>query len=222
VTVRGAALPALAVVLVALVLSVQLASGGADFVVSSPPAACDTQAPPVPDGDDLDALTQAVVVDGVRRAACELKTSRERLLVALPSADARAALAGELGTTDAALLETVRAGLLESVGRLERAKALPPVSSLLDDLIARMGLPGLAQSAARQIPPAVIDELLPTGAILRRAIAEVDLAQVLAGIDDPTALEGALAPAIRDAALAEARERLTERLGGISGLIGLG
>lgn len=218
-TVRSLALPAIAVVLVALVLGVQLGSGGGEFVPSTPSSACVTQPPPLPEQGDLDALTQAVVVDGVRRAACELRTGRERLLVALPDPAARAALAQELGLTEAALLEALRAGLLQSVARLERADALPPVSALADDLIGRLGLPGIAQSAARQIPDDVIDELLPTGPVLRRAVTTVDLARVLDGIDDAGTLEDALSPAIRDAAVAEARERIVSRL---SGLIGFG
>lgn len=220
---RDLVLPAAATALVATVLGVQLSSGGRDFVPSPPRAACSSQPPAVPERGDLDALTQALVVDGVRRASCDLGTSRERLLVALPSEADRRNLARELGTSDAALLEAVRQGLLASLQRLERAEALPPVSSLMDDLIARLGLPGIAESAARQIPPGVIDELLPTGAILERAIRDVDLAAVLAGVDDPTNLEAALAPAIRDAAVAEARDRIAERLsGGLAGLAGLG
>ncbi len=216
---RSLALPAIAALLVALVLGVQLASGGGDFAPSTPSSACVTEPPPVPAQDDLDAVTQTIVVDGVRRAACKLRIGRERLLVALPSAEQRASLAREAGVSEPDLLEALRAGLLQSVARLERAKALPPVSALADDLIPRLGLPGIAESAARQIPDSVIDELLPTGPVLERAVTSVDLARVLDGIDDAGTLEAALSPAIRDAAIAEARERIVERA---RGLIGFG
>lgn len=156
---------------------------------------------------------------GCARAACKLRIGRERLLVALPSAEQRASLAREAGVSEPDLLEALRAGLLQSVARLERAKALPPVSALADDLIPRLGLPGIAESAARQIPDSVIDELLPTGPVLERAVTSVDLARVLDGIDDAGTLEAALSPAIRDAAIAEARERIVERA---RGLIGFG
>jgi hypothetical protein len=219
---RVFALPLAAFTLVGAVLGVQVAAGGLDYRPAAAPAVCDASTPPIPQRSDLDGLTQAVVVDGVRRAACDLHTTRERLLVALPSAADRAALARELGTSDAAILAAVRAGLLTSVARLERTGALPPVSSLLEDLVARMGLPEIAQSAARQIPSGVVDDLLPTGAILNRAISTVDLAVVLDGMGDPGSLESALAPAIRDAALAEARARLSERIGSLSGLFGFG
>jgi hypothetical protein len=219
---RSFALPAAALVLVAAVLSVQIASGGTRFLPSTPRSACAASAPALPAQGDLDALTQTIVVDGVRRAACQLRTSRERLLIALPSATERAALARDRGVSDQEVLDALRAGLLQAVARIDRAGALPPVSSLLDDLIAQLGLPGIAEAAARQIPADVIDELLPTGDTLRRAITSVDLAQLLEGIDDPASFEAALAPAIRDAAVAEARERLADRLGGLSGLLGLG
>lgn len=215
---RSIALPALAVVLVAAVLGVQLASGGGDFLPSTPPSsACVTEPPPIPEQDDLDALTQTIVIDGVRRAACTLRTGREQLLVALPSPADRAELARSLGITEAELLTALRTGLLESVGRLERADALPPVSALADDLIGRLGLPVIAETAARQIPGGVIDDLLPTGPVLRRAVTNVDLARVLDGIDEAATLEDALSPAIRDAALAEARERIVERLRSLVG-----
>lgn len=216
---RTIALPAMAVTLVALVLGVQLASGGRDFLPSTPSSACVTQPPPIPEQRDLDAVTQAIVVDGVRRAACSLRTGRERLLVALPDRIERESLARELGVSQDELLAALRAGLLASVERLERADALPPVSSLADDLIGRLGLPAIAETAARQIPDDVIDELLPTGPVLRRAVTTVDLAKVLDGIDDAGSLEDALSPAIRDAAVAEARERIVSRL---SSLVGFG
>ncbi len=114
-------------------------------------------------------------------------------------------------------LAALRTGLLQSVERLERADALPPVSVLADDLIGRLGLPAIAESAARQIPDDVIDELLPTGPVLRRAVTTVDLARVLDGIQDAGTLEDALSPAIRDAAVAEARERIVARLRSLVG-----
>lgn len=218
---RAWALPALAVALVAAVLGVQIASGGTRYLPSSPPSACSAPAPALPAQDDLDALTQTLVVDGVRRAACRLGTSRERLLVALPSARDRAALARDLGVSEAEVLDELRQGLLQAVARLDTERALPPISSLLDDFAEGLGLPEIAVSAIRQIPAETVDGLLPTADVLRRAISTVDLAQVLDGIDDPSQLEQALAPAIRDAAIAVARERLVDQVGNLGGLSGL-
>ena len=220
--VRALALPTLAVVLVALVLGVQLASGGNDYLPSTPPPACSTAAPAIPNAADLDTLTQAVVIDGVRRAACHLGTTRERLLVALPSASERAKLAAEVGASNEEITESLRTGLLDAVKRIDAAGALPPVSSLLDDIVAQLGLPGIAGEAVKQIPASVVDELLPTGPVLERAIGTVDLQQLLDGLSDSKSLESALVPAIRDAAVAEARERLTARLQDAGGLFGLG
>lgn len=221
---RPLALPAAAVVLVALVLGVQLAAGGADYKPSTPPSACSPNATaPVPAaGASLDVLTQTIVVDGVQRAACKLGTSRERLLLALPSATERAKLAQALGVPESQILDAVRAGLLAAVQRMDQAGALPPASSLLDDIASQLGLPQIAVEAVKRIPPSVVDNLLPTGAVLERAIRSVDLATVLNGIDDQAALERALVPVIRDAAIAEARQRLSDQLSSASGIFGLG
>lgn len=222
-TARAALLPTLAVALVAAVVGVQLASGGNAYGPAAAKSACSIAPPALPSAtDSLDTITQAVVIDGVRRAACHLGTSREELLVALPSARDRAALARDLNVPETALLEELRTGLDDSLTRIDRAGALPPVSSLLDDFASQLGLPGIAVEAIKRIPASVVDELLPTGAVLRRAIDGVDMEAVLAGVNDQSELEQALVPVIRDAAIAEAKERLSDRLSSASSFFGLG
>ncbi|MFT4034708.1 MAG: hypothetical protein QM679_03925 [Patulibacter sp.] len=221
-SVRVVLLPVLALALVSVVLAVQAAAGGGRYRVAALPSACAAAPPALPSPDNFDEVTQAVVLDGVRRAACELGTSREALLVALPSSIDRAALAARLGVSDAVLLEQLRSGLLESVVRLDRADALPATSTVVDDFAEQLGLGALGVAAVRQIPAGVIDELLPPGDTLRRAITSVDLPQLLGSLDDASSIQAALVPAIRDAVLAEAQARLMSRLDDLGSLLGLG
>lgn len=201
-------LPLAALVAVAAVLGVQLASGGDDYVPPPPAPACVERELPAA-GADLERVVEGLVLLGVQRAACDLGVSRERLLLALPSAQARRSLAAERGATGGEVTATLKRGLRDAATELERAGRLPRASALLDDYAGRLGLPGIAESAVARLPDRVVDGLVPTGAVLRRAIDDLDAERVLASIAaDGAGLEGHLRSAIVAAVLAEARERL--------------
>ncbi len=67
-----------------------------------------------------------------------------------------------------------------------------------------------------------MDDLLPTGPVLRRALAKLDVGQILRALDDPAALQDRLRDAVKDAALAEAEDRLVGKLpGALRRILGL-
>ena len=219
---RAWALPGAALVAVAGLMGVQLAFGGADFVPTAVASPC-TERPLPAASQDLDQVTQAVVVGGVQDAACDLGTTREELLLALPSATDRAALAAKLGKTEDELMAAVKQGMLATVDRMDQGGRLPKASSLVSTYGDQLGLPPLAVTAAQNLPPEMIDNLLPTGAIVKRAIDHLDLATLLENSADPASWEPAVRDAIRDAAIAEVKDRISEQLqGGLGGLFGGG
>ena len=188
--------PLLAAVLVAAVVAVQLAAGGADYGPQRPADPC-VERPAAPFEAALEALAERVVLTGLDETACALGISRERLVLTLGTPSGR-------DTVDP---EALRGGLARAV---ERIDALPPVSALLPEAVALAGLPGIAQDAAAAVPDAVVDELLPTRELLRRVVDELDVAGVLAELEDPARLESAL----RDAVLAAARDQIVASLPG--------
>ncbi|MBJ7469985.1 MAG: hypothetical protein JHD16_01725 [Solirubrobacteraceae bacterium] len=210
-TLRRFMLPGAALVAVLAVLGMQFAFGGGDFVPSAAADPC-VERPLGPVTTDLDQVTQAVVVGGVQDAACALGTSRESLLLALPNATDRAALAQQTGKTEDEILAAVKAGMLASVDRLDQGGRIPPASGLVDAYASELGLSGLALQAVKSVPPEMIDRLLPTGAVVRRAIEGLDLAELLSDADGPDAWEPALRSAIRDAAIAEVKEQILDQL----------
>lgn len=210
-TTRALALPAAALVAVVAVLGFQFAFGGGDFVPAAQADPC--AEPSLPKTTtDLDQVTQAIVVGGVQDAACDLGITREELLLALPDATARANLARREGTTDAELLAAVKRGMIETTARLDRAGQLPKASALVKDNAADLGLSGLAAQAAEALPPDMIDQFLPTGAVVTRAIEGLDLAALLNSAGGADAWEPAIRDAVRDAAIAEVREQILERV----------
>lgn len=219
---RAILLPLVALLAAVVLVAVHVASGGADFV---PTAAADPCVPrPLPPPtEDLEALTETLVVDGVRRAACTLGVTRERLLLALPSERERLALARETGTDEPGLAQALRGGLDRALTRLDGGGRLPRASRLRDEYVDELDLPALAEEAVRRIPDGIVDELLPTAAVLRRALTELDVLAVVREIDAPEALERRLRDGIEAAARAEARDRLIARIPGpLRGLLGLG
>ncbi len=219
-TARAWALPGGAVVAVAALLGFQLAVGGGDFVPAAVANPCEER-PATAASTDLDQVTQAVVVAGVTDAACSLGISREELLLALPSPADRAALAQKTGKTDEALIAAVKAGMLKSVDAMAAAGSLPKASQLVQAYAGELGLSGLAEQAVKSVPAEMIDQFLPTGDVVKRAIEELDLAPLLDDAADPSAWEPAVRDAIRDAAIAEVREQVLDRipdsLGGLFG-----
>ena len=118
---RGFALIAVALVLSAGLLGVQLASGGGDFVPQRPADPCQERGRT--GQDDLESLAETVVLTGLDEAACKLGVSRERLLLALPSQKDRAELARETGTDERGLAQALKDGLRTGVDRLDEGRS---------------------------------------------------------------------------------------------------
>lgn len=213
-SVRSLVLPSAAVAVVAIVLGVQLASGGASYGSAPAPAASSpcVERPLPAASTDLEPIIEDAVLGGLERAACRLGVSRERLLLALPSTQDRAALARDRHTTEIGIESALKAGMLAEVRRLDEGKRLPPASSLLDSYAQQLGLSGLAATAIQQVPSSVVDGLLPTGEVLERAIGGLDVGQLLTQFDRPGGIEPALRQAIQDAAVAEAKARLLDQV----------
>lgn len=204
-------LPLAALVAALALIGVHVASGGADYAPTATADPCRNRPLP-PKVDDLDPLAQTLVLLGVQRAACTLGVTRERLVVALPSGLDRAALAREAGTDERGLVQALTGGLRFALVRLDRGDRLPRASDLRDNYADDLGLPGIAEEAVRRIPDGVVDELLPTEGVLERALAGIDVQRLLNDLDDPGAIQTRLEQDIKDAALAEAKERLLDRL----------
>ena len=153
---RRFALPLIAVLLVAAVLGVQVAAGGGEYVPHQPANPC-TQHPIPPIERQIEPLAGQIVLLGLDSAACRLGISRERLALAL--ADPR--------SLDPRAPGALKAGLLDSVDRLEREDRLPKVSQLLPDALDQTSLPGIAKTIIGAIPASLVDSALPTAPLLR-------------------------------------------------------
>jgi hypothetical protein len=213
---RGFALIAVALVLSAGLLGVQLASGGADFVPQRPADPCQERTRT--GQDDLEGLAETVVLTGLDETACKLGVSRERLLLALPSQKDRAELARETGTDERGLAQALKDGLRTGVDRLDKAGQLPKTSALLPSAADQLGI---SKNLVDAIPDSVVDNLLPTADVLRRALDKLDMNKILANLDDRQALESTLRDALVQAALDEVRERIKDAVPGpLQGLLG--
>ena len=194
---RGLALPLIAVLLVAVVLSVQLAGGGGSYVPLRPEDACVRR--PVPSiPPRLEPLAERIVLLGLDGAACRLGISRERLVLAL----------SEARTLNPQTTAALKAGLLDAVDRLDREGRLPKVSQLLPQALDEANLPGIAKTIIEALPDSVVDNLLPTAPLLRQTVDELDLNRLLHELDDPGQLNSALQSAILQAALHQILDRL--------------
>jgi hypothetical protein len=208
---RKLMLPLAAVVLVIAVVGVNIAAGGADYNATKTADPCvPRKTAPVP--PQIDPVAQQVVLAGLDEAACSLGVSRERLLLALASPADQTQLLADLGTTKAQLAQTVKVGMKKGIERLDKEGDLPKASALLPDILDQLNL-GSAGSLASAIPPSVIDSVLPTADVLQRAADKIDYVQLLGELSDPNQLEPQLRKAIQDAAIEEARARITKQLG---------
>ncbi len=194
---RRLALPLIALALVAAVLGGQIAAGGGDYVPLSPANPCPRRPiPPVP--PQLEPLAAEIVLLGLNNAACRLGISRERLVLALATAHG----------LDRRTSGAVKTGLLDAVQRLDRSGRLPAVSQLLPGALAQAGVPGIVRAIIEAIPGSVVDNALPTAPLLRRTIDELNLAQLLHELNDPSQLNAAVQSAILHAALGQIVDRL--------------
>jgi len=195
--VRRLALPLIAVLLVAAVLGVQVAAGGGHYVPLHPANPCTPRpVPAIP--AQLEPLTEQVVLLGLDSAACRLGTSRERLVLAL----------AETRSLDPRQSAALKAGLADAVDRLDRQGRLPKVSQLLPQALDQANLPGIVKTIIEAIPDPVVDNLLPTAPLLRRAINDLDINRVLHELGDPRQLNSVLQSAILQAAQRQILDRL--------------
>ena len=186
---RAVGLPVAACALVAGVLGTHVAQGGGDFVPARSGDPCTGRAVAAV-SPGLDGLGESLVLLGLDAAACRLGISREALVLRL----------GAIGERTPAEVDAVRGGLSDAVDRLEREGRLPKVSALVPELLDRVELNGALEFALRRLPDALVDNRLPTGGLLRRAVADLDVQALLADLAEPEQLQAR----IRDALLAAA------------------
>jgi hypothetical protein len=191
------ALPLIAVLLVAAVLSVQVAAGGGHYVPLRPANPC-TPRPVSPIPAQLEPLAEQIVLLGLDSAACQLGISRERLVLAL----------AETRSLDPRESAALKAGLVDAVDLLDRQGRLPKVSQLLPQALDQANLPGIVKTIIEAIPDPVVDNLLPTAPLLHRTVDELDINRLLHDLNDPRQLNSVLQSAILRATLRQILDRL--------------
>ncbi|WP_109510416.1 hypothetical protein [Nocardioides speluncae] len=195
---RGVAgLPAVALVLVAGVLGVQVAAGGGSFEPLKPADAC-AERVVTTQSEGIEGLTERLVLIGINEAACTLGLSREALTLELAQPGER---------TDEEI-DALREGLKSAVRQLEEDGELPPPSELVNEALDTSDMNGFQKAAIRAIPDAMIDASLDTDDILLRAIDDLDLRDLLANLDN----EDDLNKQIQDAVTQAVKDSLLDRL----------
>ena len=195
--VRWAGLPVLAALLVAAMLGVQLANGGGSYEPLRPADPC-AEREVTSRSDGVEGLTEQLVLIGVDEAACTLQVSREELTLRLAQPGER---------TDAEV-DALRDGLTAAVVRMKDNGTLPPASSLVDEVLESADLNSFLTSAIRALPDGVIDAALKTDDVLTRAIADLDIRDLLENLTDQNELEQQVGAAVEQAV----KDSLTERL----------
>jgi hypothetical protein len=190
-------LPFIAVLLVAVVLGAQVAAGGGDYVPRRPANPCVSRPVP-PTSPQLEPLAQQIVLLGLDSAACRLGISRERLVLALAGS----------GSLDPRAPAALKVGLGDAVDRLDRAGRLPKVSQLLPQALDQTSLPGIAKTLIKAIPAGVVDSALPTAPLLHRTVDQLDVAQLLHELKDPSQVTSSVQTAILRAAADQILGRL--------------
>jgi hypothetical protein len=96
----------------------------------------------------------------------------------------------------------------DAVDRLHREGRLPKVSQLLPQALDQSSLPGIAKTIIEAIPDGVVDNALPTAPLLHRTVDELDVAQLVHDLKDPSQLNSAVQSAILHAAADQILDRL--------------
>ena len=198
--VRRAVLPAIGAVLISIVLGVQLASGGGDFV---PLAAADPCAvrkvSSVSTG--IDGLTERLVLLGLNDAACRLGSTRETFILRL----------AQQREPTTAQVNALRAGLNQAVDQMKKDGTLPPASALTDEALDRSNLNGLLKAAIRALPDSVINRAVKTDDVLHRTINDLDVRSLLTNLNNPDELNRQVDDAVTNAV----KQSLEGRLSGL-------
>lgn len=195
---QALALPVIAVALVLGVLGFQISNGGGKFTPQRTADPCAvTEVNSVSTG--IEGLAERLVILGLDGAACRLHVSREALVLDL----------AQQGTPSDAQVNALRAGLLEAVDRMKADGTLPKASALTDQALDESNLNGLLKAAIRLLPNSLIDSALKTDDVLRRAINDLDLRQLLANLHNPDQLtqqiDAAVTQAVKDSLIARLR-----------------
>lgn len=147
------AVAAAAAVSLALVAA-YLALGGASYApakVADPCASRDWRDP-----SGLSEVAEQIVLSALDGAACELRVSREDVVLAFDSRDELERFAREHGIGDDELEEVVRSGLLRAIDDAERAQALNTrIADQLRNVVRRIpvrSLLGLLPALERIVP----------------------------------------------------------------------
>lgn len=183
-----AALPLAAVALVAGTIGVQLGHGGGTYEPLRPADAC-IERPVTSQVDGIEGLTERLVLIGIDDAACTLGTSREALTLRIAQTD----------EPTAAEISALRRGLLSAVRRMKADGTLPPASDLVDEVLGSADLNPLLERVIRALPDSAINAALKTDDVLRRTIADLDLRRLLRELDDVSAIDEQIGPAVTQA-----------------------
>ena len=183
-----AALPLAAVALVAGTIGVQLGHGGGSYEPLRPADAC-VERPVTSQADGIEGLTERLVLIGIDDAACTLGTSREALTLRIAQSD----------EPTAAEISALRRGLLSAVRRMKADGTLPPASDLVDEVLDSADLNPLLERIIRALPDSAIDAALKTDDVLRRTIDDLDLRRLLRELDDVSAINEQIEPAVTQA-----------------------
>ena len=183
-----AALPLAAVALVAGTIGVQLGHGGGSYEPLRPADAC-VERPVTSQADGIEGLTERLVLIGIDDAACTLGTSREALTLRIAQSD----------EPTAAEISALRRGLLSAVRRMKADGTLPPASDLVDEVLDSADLNPLLERIIRALPDSAIDAALKTDDVLRRTIDDLDLRRLLRELDDVSAIDEQIEPAVTQA-----------------------
>jgi hypothetical protein len=200
-TPRVMMLPAVALVLVAGALGIQVAHGGGSYEPLRPADPCVARTVTSRAGG-IDGLTERLVLLGLDGAACRLHVSREALTLEL----------AQPGPRSDAEIAALRAGLLDAVRRMKADGTLPPASDLVDEALDNSDLNGFLKAAIRALPDSVVNSALHTDDVLTRTIDDLDLRALLANLDDQhdlnTQLNAAVTQAVKDSLTARLRDLL--------------
>ncbi len=197
---RLAGLPAVALILVSGVLTVQLANGGGTFEPLRPADPCAARAV-TSKSNGIEGLTERLVLLGLDAAACRLHVSREALALKLAQPALR---------TDAEI-DALHAGLLSAVEQMKDDGSLPPASELVDDALDSADLNDFLKAAIRALPDSVINAALKTDDVLTHTIDNLDLRTLLANLDNQHDLNEQINAAVTQAV----KDSLADRLRGL-------
>ncbi len=175
---RWAAMPVVALILVAGVVGTQLANGGGTYEPLKSADPC-VQRTVTSEADGIDGLTERLVLLGIDNAACSLGVTREALTLEL----------AQPGTRTDSEIDALRDGLLSAVDEMKADGTLPPASALVDEALDSADLNGLLKTAIKALPGSVINAALKTDDVLDRAIRDLDLRTLLGNLENQNQLE---------------------------------